>query len=138
MKRTGLILCLLILATPAFPQAQQNQAQMSAIPVAGPVYMLQGGGGNIGVIADPAGIVMIDSMDERSAPQIRGAIRSLPGGPKIKFLIDTHWHSDHTDGNKVFGPESTTLPLKISVSLRTSALSSCRGATLMSTISRST
>jgi len=106
MKRTGLILCLLILATPAFPQAQQNQAQMSAIPVAGPVYMLQGGGGNIGVIADPAGIVMIDSMDERSAPQIRGAIRSLPGGPKIKFLIDTHWHSDHTDGNKVFGPES--------------------------------
>jgi len=87
-------------------QAQQNPPKVTTTPVAGPVYMLQGGGGNIGVIADPAGVFMIDSMDESSAGQVRAAIKALPGGDKIRILINTHWHSDHTDGNKVFGPGS--------------------------------
>jgi glyoxylase-like metal-dependent hydrolase (beta-lactamase superfamily II) len=68
--------------------------------------MLQGDGGNIGVIADPAGLLMIDSMYERSAEQIRKAIKTLPGGDRIRILVNTHWHGDHTDGDKVFGPES--------------------------------
>jgi len=53
MKRLMLIACL---ATPFLPvnvQAQQNRVEISITPVAGPVYMLQGGGGNIGVVADP-------------------------------------------------------------------------------------
>ena len=47
---------------------------------------------------------MIDAMDEKSAEQIRTALKALPGNGKMRFLINTHWHSDHTDGDRIFGP----------------------------------
>jgi cyclase len=107
MKRIIPIILISILCVPAFMNAQQGQSGVTTTPVAGPVYMLQGaGGGNIGVIADPSGAFMIDNMDERSADQIRTALKALPGGDKVRIVINTHWHSDHTDGNKVFGPGS--------------------------------
>ncbi len=93
------------LFVPALPA--QNQAPVTRVPVAGPVYMLQGSdGGNIGVITNPSGVILIDSMMQRSAEQIRAAIKDLPGGNHPRFLINTHWHSDHTDGNKALGPGS--------------------------------
>lgn len=85
-------------------QAQQNQPVLSITPITGPVYMLQGGGGNIGIVADPAGVFMIDAMEEELAAQIRAAIRPLPGGDRVRILINTHWHGDHVNGNKAFGP----------------------------------
>ena len=104
MKQTKLIVLLTALFVPALLQAQ-NQMQVTRVPVAGPVYMLQGsGGGNVGVIADPSGVILIDAMDERSAGQIRAAVKDLPGGNHVRFLINTHWHSDHADGNKILGP----------------------------------
>jgi glyoxylase-like metal-dependent hydrolase (beta-lactamase superfamily II) len=102
MKRLLVTIYLAILWIPAVVHAQQTQPVTMA-PIAGPIYMLQGSGGNIGVIADPAGVFMIDAMYENSADQIRAAISALPGGKKIRVLINTHWHSDHTDGNKALG-----------------------------------
>ncbi len=107
MKRTILIiLSAAVFCIAGMLPAQQGEPKVTMTPIVGPVFMIQGGGGNIGVIADPAGVFMIDSMDERSAQQVRSAIRTLPGGDKIRILIDTHWHNDHTDGNKAFGPGS--------------------------------
>jgi cyclase len=102
MKRLVSIVLLTLVFTPAF---SQNQTAVTSVPVAGPIYMLQGaGGGNIGVITDVSGVFMIDAMDEKSAEQIRTALKALPGNGKIRFLINTHWHSDHTDGDRIFGP----------------------------------
>jgi glyoxylase-like metal-dependent hydrolase (beta-lactamase superfamily II) len=106
MVRLALTILLLTVTSPSLLRAQQNPPQITTVPVAGPIFMLQGGGGNIGVITDPAGLFIIDSMDERSADPVRAALKALPGGQRIRILIDTHWHSDHTDGNKVFGPEA--------------------------------
>lgn len=104
MKRVALTICFAVLSIPALLRAQQPQAKFILTPVAGQVYMLQGDGGNIGVLADPAGVLMVDSMYQRSADQIRAAVKSLPGGDKVRFLVNTHWHSDHTEGNLAFGP----------------------------------
>ena len=109
MKRMTLIVCLLIPFSTAGVQAQQNRIEISLTPVAGPVYMLQGGGGNIGVVADPLGVLMIDAMETPSSDQIRAAIKSLPGGDRVRVLVDTHWHSDHTDGNKTLGLGATII-----------------------------
>jgi cyclase len=87
-----------------FLRAQQNPPKVALVPVAGPVTMLQGGGGNIGIVADAAGLFMIDAMFERGAGEIREAVKTLPGGNRVRVLVNTHWHSDHTDGNKAFGP----------------------------------
>lgn len=106
MKRRSLSVLLLVPCLAFFLRAQGQQAppKITLVPVAGPVYILEGGGGNIGVVADEAGLVMIDAMFERTAGQVREAVKALPGGGRIRILVDTHWHSDHTDGNKVLGP----------------------------------
>ncbi len=104
MKRIILTLFLAMLCVPAM--AQQAQPQFSLTPVAGQIYMLQGEGGNIGILANPEGVLMIDSMYRRSADPIRAAIKSLPGGDKLRYLVNTHWHSDHTEGNIPFGPDA--------------------------------
>jgi len=71
--------------------------------------VLEGGGGNVGVVADPDGVFMIDAMEEQVAGQIRDAVKGLPGGNHIRILADTHWHFDHTDGNKAFGPDAVII-----------------------------
>ena len=104
MKRKVLAVVVLIFCLGFYIQAQQNPPKITLVPVAGPVYMLQGGGGNIGIVADAAGMFMIDAMYERVTGQIREAVKSLPGGDRVRVLVNTHWHSDHTDGNKALGP----------------------------------
>jgi cyclase len=105
VKQMIRIIFLAILCVPAFAQ---NQMAVTSVPVTGPIYMLQGpGGGNIGVIAGASGVFMIDAMDEKSVEQIRTVLKTLPSNGKIRFLINTHWHSDHTDGDKMFGPDTT-------------------------------
>jgi glyoxylase-like metal-dependent hydrolase (beta-lactamase superfamily II) len=106
MKRKGWLVLPGILGLAFFVRAQGQQAPppVALVPVAGPVYMLEGGGGNIGVVADETGLVLIDAMFERSAEGIRQAVKALAGGGRVRVLVNTHWHSDHTDGNKAFGP----------------------------------
>jgi cyclase len=101
MQRRFILFLFILLSLPAFLFAQ---GKVTLTPVAGPVYMLQGNGGNVGVIADASGVILIDAMFEADAAGIRTAIKGLPGGDKVRVLVDTHWHSDHTDGNKAFGP----------------------------------
>jgi len=109
MRRIYLTLTLAVLSLAVGVQAQQDQSKITITPVVGPVYMLQGGGGNIGVVADPAGVFMIDAMDESVAGQIRDAVRSLPGGDHIRVLVNTHWHFDHTGGNNTLGRGATII-----------------------------
>jgi glyoxylase-like metal-dependent hydrolase (beta-lactamase superfamily II) len=104
MRRIILTVILAIALTALAVQAQQAQAQFALTPVAGQIYILQGDGGNIGILADPSGIFMIDAMYQGSAEKIRAAIKSLPGGDNVRFLVNTHWHSDHTNGNLALGP----------------------------------
>ena len=105
MKRMIPGVFLLILGLAVCLQAQENQPTLSTIPVVGPVYMLEAdGNGNVGIVADPAGVFMIDAMEEEMAGQIRAAIRPLPGGDRVRVLVNTHWHGDHVNGNKAFGP----------------------------------
>jgi cyclase len=84
--------------------AQQAPPPARLLPVAGPLYMVQGSGGNIGVVSDESGLLMIDAQFEAAAGAVREALRPLPGSGRIRVLVNTHWHSDHTDGNKAFGP----------------------------------
>ncbi len=106
MKRIAQTACITLIFLASALQAQQPQAAFTLTPVAGQIHMLQGDGGNIGVLAAPEGTMLIDSMYQKSAPSIRDAIKNLPGGGKVLFLVNTHWHSDHTEGNFAFGPQA--------------------------------
>lgn len=101
MSRACLV-CLCVLFCAPVPLPAQEAA--AAAPVAGPVYMIEGkGAGNIGVIAHPGGAIVIDAGMAASAAGVRTALEALPGGGRIRFLVNTHWHSDTTDGNRALG-----------------------------------
>jgi len=102
MRNICITVLIALFIIPTYMWAQQPGG-VKAIPVDGPVYMLEGGGGgNIGVLTTPSGPIVIDAMMANSAEQIKNALRSI-GGDNIRYLINTHWHSDHTDGNKTLG-----------------------------------
>ncbi|HEY7214725.1 MAG TPA: MBL fold metallo-hydrolase [Thermoanaerobaculia bacterium] len=107
MRRTlRFALALALAALPAAAQQQDfSKVEMKAIPVVGGIYMLQGSGGNIGVSAGSDGILIVDDQYAPLAEKIRAALKSLNPG-KLKFVLNTHWHGDHTGSNAVFGPEA--------------------------------
>ena len=70
--------------------------------VAEGVYMLVGQGGNIGVSTGSNGVFLIDDQYAPLTPKIQAAVRALDPGP-IRFVLNTHWHGNHTGGNENLG-----------------------------------
>ena len=104
-----LLVCLLaIAASPATAQQNFDKVEIKATHVRGNVYMLTGSGGNIGVSVGPDGILIVDDQFAPLADKIRAALAEIGGG-QLKFILNTHFHGDHTDGNKEFGPEATII-----------------------------
>jgi len=95
----GLLLLLAGLAQPAPAQQNFDTVQIRTVKVADGVYMLMGSGGNIGVSAGPNGVVIIDDQFAPLTPKIKAAVAAINSGP-IRFLLNTHWHWDHTGGNE--------------------------------------
>lgn len=95
-------------AAPAPAQDDFSKVEIKATKVAGNVYMLEGAGGNIGVSVGRDGILIVDDQFAPLADKIKAALKTLGEG-KLKFILNTHWHGDHTGGNAVFGPEATIL-----------------------------
>ncbi|MBI3653084.1 MAG: MBL fold metallo-hydrolase [Acidobacteria bacterium] len=107
MIRVFLVCGLLCVMGAGGVSAQQNlsNVQMKSTKVAGNVYMLEGVGGNIGVSVGDDGILIVDDQFAPLADKIRAALKELNPG-KLKFILNTHWHGDHTGGNASFGSEA--------------------------------
>ena len=97
------------MTTPAMAQDRDfSKVEMKVIPVSGNVYMLQGAGGNIGVSAGPDGVLIVDDQFAPLADKIREALKGINPG-KLRFVLNTHFHGDHTGSNPVFGTDSTII-----------------------------
>ena len=84
--------------------AQQNfdAVQIKSTQVAPGIWMLEGAGGNIGVSVGEDGILLIDDQYAPLGEKIVAAVRKISDRP-IRYLVNTHWHGDHTGGNENFG-----------------------------------
>jgi cyclase len=91
-------------------RAQQDfsNVEIKVTKVVGGVYMLEGSGGNIGVSVGEDGIVIVDDQFAPLAPKIKAALKGITDKP-IKFVLNTHFHGDHTGGNVQFGTEATII-----------------------------
>jgi len=93
---------LAILAVPAQAQLQAPDTQVRTEKVAEGIYVLFGNGGNVGVSAGPDGVFIIDDQYAPMTPALSAAIAEISDSP-VRFVINTHWHGDHTGGNENFG-----------------------------------
>lgn len=89
-------------AAAVFAQRDFSNVEIKIIPVTKNIYMLEGSGGNIGVSVGPDGILIVDDQFAPLAEKIEAALQKLNPG-KLKFVLNTHFHGDHTGGNAHFG-----------------------------------
>jgi cyclase len=93
---------LILLCGMAAAQDQDfSKVQMKVTKVSGNVYMLEGAGGNIGASVGEDGIVIVDDQYAPMADKIKAALRGITDKP-VRFVINTHYHGDHTGGNAIF------------------------------------
>src|SRR5450631_4459100 len=78
-----------------------SKVQMKVTKVAGNVFMLEGAGGNIGASVGDDGIVIVDDQYAPMAEKIQAALKGITDKP-VRFIINTHYHGDHTGGNAYF------------------------------------
>ena len=90
---------------PLVAQQDFSNVEIKTIPVAKNIYMLQGAGGNIGVSVGPDGILIVDDQFAPLAGKILAALQQLNPG-KLKFILNTHHHGDHTGGNAQLGRDA--------------------------------
>jgi glyoxylase-like metal-dependent hydrolase (beta-lactamase superfamily II) len=98
MSRVIAGVSILILACPALAQPAPEEA-VRIEPVAGNVHVLYGEGGNIGISAGDDGLFLVDDQYAPATPQILEALAKLHTQPP-RFVVNTHWHGDHTGGNE--------------------------------------
>lgn len=99
---SSLTLLLTLLSVPLAGQQDLSEVEIKANRVDGNVYMLTGAGGNLGASVGEDGIILIDDQYAPLAPRIRAALSEL-SDRDILYVLNTHWHGDHTGGNEFFG-----------------------------------
>src|ERR1700694_1576141 len=102
------------------PPVDFSKVEIKTTDLGDNCYMLEGAGGNITVAVSKAGIIMVDGQYAPLHDKIKAAIEAISKQP-IKYLINTHFHSDHTGGNELFARDGVTIISQISVRNRLAA-----------------
>jgi cyclase len=105
MKSVVALLLLFAAQLLVVAQDDYSKVEIKATKVNGNVYMLEGAGGNIGVSVGSDGILIVDDQFAPLAEKIKTALKTLGDG-KLKFILNTHWHGDHTGSNAILGREA--------------------------------
>jgi glyoxylase-like metal-dependent hydrolase (beta-lactamase superfamily II) len=91
---------------PAFGWDLGN-AKITTEKITDNLHVLFGLGGNIAVSTGKDGVLIVDDQFPQLVPKIKSAIEKLDAGQDVDFVINTHWHFDHAEGNLVLGPAGT-------------------------------
>ena len=98
-RAIGLTSAWVALAAGAQPGQDFSDVQIQTHAVADGVYYLEGAGGNVGVLAGPAGVLLVDTQFAPLTERIVAAVSAITDAP-IRFVVNTHVHPDHTGGNE--------------------------------------
>jgi len=99
---------LMTAGTYAAQQVDFSKVEIKTTDLGHNTYMLEGQGGNITLAVGTDGIIMVDAQFAPLHDKIKAAIAKISNQP-VKYLINTHYHPDHTGGNAAFGKEGVTI-----------------------------
>jgi cyclase len=107
-RRLALVAVLGLAGASAYAQQDFSKVEVTSQKVAEGVYMLQGSGGNIGLSVGEDAAFLVDDQYAPLTPKITAAVKALTDKP-IKFVLNTHWHGDHSGGNENLGTAGTLI-----------------------------
>ena len=104
LRRSAWLTSTLLLLGMSAVKSQPNfaDARIGTVRVADNIHMLTGPGGNIGVLTGKDGTFLIDDQYAPLADKVRAAFQAISSTP-VRFVVNTHWHDDHTGGNENLG-----------------------------------
>lgn len=108
MKRHFTLFILLSIAEIGFSQSRFDNVQITATQLTDQIYMLEGSGGNIGLLTGQEGTLIIDDQYAPLSDKIKAKIATLTD-QKVTHVLNTHWHADHTGGNENFGKDGALI-----------------------------
>ena len=109
-----------LFAASAYAQGQPDfsKVEMKVTPLGNNVYMLEGQGGNITAAVGDDGVIQVDGEFAPLHDKIKAAVDKVSGGKPIKYLVNTHFHGDHTGGNAPFAKDGTTIVAHQNLAMR--------------------
>ena len=116
---TVTILFLFIFCSPLYSQ-NFDSVEIKTTKLTESIYMLEGSGGNIGVLAGNDGIIIIDDQFAPLTEKIKAALSKINSKP-VRFVVNTHFHGDHAGGNENFGSQGAIILAHDNVRKRLSA-----------------
>src|SRR5260370_18126661 len=122
-ERMAVAATMIVLSGPVFaqqptaspPAVDFSKVEIKTTALGDNCYMLQGEGGNITVAVAKDGIIMVDGQYASLHDKIKPAIEAISSQP-IKYLVNTHYHDDHTAGNEAFAKYVVTIAAQITIS----------------------
>jgi cyclase len=107
LKKMALALTLSLVASfPVLASHHQHSPEFARTKVTDHIDMLTGKGGNVGVLTGDDGVLLIDDDYHGMTQALRDALQSLGHTGTVAYVVNTHWHGDHTDGNLALGREA--------------------------------
>lgn len=108
MKTFKTFISFILFSIPLILLSQNREITIKSHKITGNIYMLTGSGGNIGISIGEDGVFMIDDQYAQLTEKILTEIKTLTDKP-VRFLINTHWHGDHTGGNENLSKQGTII-----------------------------
>jgi len=102
------IVFLFLISSTVCGQQDFSKVEIKVTKVSGNIYMLEGAGGNIAASVGEDGIVIVDDQFAPLAEKIQAALKGITDKP-VRFIINTHYHGDHTGGNEPFSNAGSTV-----------------------------
>ncbi|MEP7383896.1 MAG: MBL fold metallo-hydrolase [Gemmatimonadota bacterium] len=118
--RFAIVPALLLAARTLSAQVNYDTVQVRTAPLGHGVHVLFGVGGNIGLSVGDDAVFVVDDQFAPLTPKIQAAIRTLTDKP-VKFVLNTHWHGDHTGGNELLGAAGALIVAQDNVRKRMSS-----------------
>src|ERR1700747_1099295 len=109
-----------LFVAPAFAKQDFSKVEVKVTDRGNKTYLLEGAGGNVTVAVGTDGIIMVDSQFAPMHDKLKAAIEKISPLP-VKYLINTHYHGDHTGGNALFHKDGATVVAQDNIRLRLAA-----------------
>ena len=126
MKSISIFILCVLFTVDVF--SQKNEINIESTKLSDQIYMLKGRGGNIGLFIGKDAVFMIDDQFAPLTPKILETIKNITTKP-VSYLVNTHWHGDHTGGNENMQKEGALILAHKNVRKRMSVDQVIRGKT---------